>query len=66
MKYSQAPRELEQEQLQGTFLLSSHAARSVPFLFVSLSFSFQERESDWPCQQYQVSNPDLKKPWLQG
>lgn len=66
MKYSQEPRELEQEELEGTFLLSSHATWFVPFLFVSLSFSFQKRESDWPHQQDQVSNPDLKKPWLQG
>ena len=66
MKYSQEPRELEQEELEGTFLLSSHGTWFVPFLFVSLSFSFQKRESDWPHQQDQVSNPDLKKPWLQG
>ena len=51
MKYSQASGELELEKLSEKsypFLLS-RAAWFVPFLllFVSLSFNFQKRVSDW-------------------
>ena len=65
MKYSQAPRELEQEELEGTFLLSSYATWFVPFLFVSLSFSFQKRESDWNPGG-EVSSPDPSFPFYKS
>lgn len=61
IKYSQAPRQLERKEESETALLLSRAAWFVPFLlvFVSLSFSFQKRESDWPMSGLWIRCPIL-------